>query len=121
MKKTIKNAIETIKNQFNSLSTNLKLVVVNAMGAILGLYFGIAKLRAVADAGWWSRVFHHNDLADEKTKGWILLVLGVIALIMAVSLYIKEELKYKKIDKDLQNAIDEINKANAEDVEVIPC
>ena len=103
------------------MSTNLKLVVVNAIGAILGFYFGIAKLCAVADAGWWSRVFHHNELADEKTKGWILLVLGVIALVTAVGLYIKEELKYKEMDKDLQDFINEINNADAEDVEVIPC
>ena len=121
MKKTIKNAIETIKNQYNNLSVNLRLVVFNAISAILGIYFGIVKLRTVADAGWWSRVFHHNELADEKTKGWILLSLGVITLILAVTFYIKEELKYKKIDKDLQDAINEINKADAKDVEAIPC
>ena len=119
--KTIKNFFETMKNQFNSLSTNLKLVVVNLIGASVGIWLGVEKLLEAQNAGWWSRVFHHNDLATEKITGWILVAAGVLALVLAVTLYIKEELKYKKIDKEIQNAIDEINKADAEEVVVIPC
>ena len=120
MKKTIKNAIETIKNQFNTLSVNYKLVVVNVIASLAGILRGVQLLIAGNSAGWWQNLIHHHDIQSQITKGWVLIALGVIAAGAATVFYLKEEKKYKKIQDTIQEAIDSVNRKNAVDTEAIP-
>ena len=117
--KKMKKFFETLNEQFNSLSVNLKLTVINAVVALLGIGFGVFNLRAAYTAGWWSRVFHSEQIVDQKTYGWILVSLGGLALSLAVFFYIKEELRYKKIMKELETTLN--TKEEVIDAEAIPC
>ena len=116
--KTIKNYFETIKNQFNSLSANYKLVVVNAVVALFGTMRGIQLLIAGYSVGWWESLF--NSPQDMIIKGWSILSLSLIAGGIATVFYVAEERKYKKVQDKIKEAINNINKENAVDTEAIP-
>ena len=115
----MKKFFETLNEQFNSLSVNLKLTVINAVAAWLGIGFGVFNLRAAYTAEWWSRVFHSEQLVDQKIYGWILVGLGGLALSSAVFFYIKEELRYKKTMKEIETSFNV--KEEAINAEEIPC
>ena len=118
--KTIKNFFENWKNQFNSLSANYKLVVINVTAGLAGILRGVQLLIAANSAGWWKNLIHQDSIQAQITKGWILISLGVIAAGLATFFYLKEEKKYKKIQNTIQEAINNINKKNAVDTEAIP-
>lgn len=121
MKKTIKKFFENLKNQFNSLSANYKLVVVNSLVALFAALRGIQLLIAGNSAGWWQNLIHRDLIQSQITKGWVLVGLGVITAGLATFFYLKEEKKYREIQNKIQEAINIVNAEEAEEVEVVPC
>ena len=116
--KTFKNFFETLKNQFNSLSANYKLVVVNAVVALFGTMRGIQLLIAGYSVGWWESLF--NSPQDMIIKGWSIIGLSLVAGGIATVFYVAEERKYKKVQNKIQEAINNINREEAVDAEAIP-
>lgn len=116
--KTFKNFFETLKNQFNSLSANYKLVVVNAVVALFGTMRGIQLLIAGYSVGWWESLF--TSPQDMIIKGWSIIGLSLVAGGIATVFYVAEERKYKKLKNKIQEAINNVNREEAVDAEAIP-
>lgn len=116
----MKDFIKTCLDQFDSLSVNYKLIVVNAVVSFFGLACGITRLISAYNLTWFEKFFFSpENMAQQINMSWAMIILSAFAGVCAVILHLREKRRYKKIQEKLKSAIRSINEEDAVDAEIL--
>ena len=115
----MKKIFNEIRNLWNTLETNYKVLAVLGITAVILLWSGVTDLVAGYNPNWLTEVFRPNHVSELITYGWVKIGVAVVICVILFANYLYWSWRSRKAEEKLQDLMKKANRQNAEEAIVL--
>ena len=115
----MKKIFNEIKNLWNTLETNYKVLAVLLIVAIFLMATGISDLMSGYNPTWFAEIFRTSHTNQLITRGWVKIGVSTLMCLVPFANYLYWNWICRKAEKEIQDLQRKANRQNAEEAIVL--
>ena len=115
----MKKIFESIKETWNTLTIEYKVLAVLIITAILLMVSGITDLVSGYNPNWLTEVFRPSHVNKLITYGWVKVGVAIVICVIPFANYLYWSWRCRKAEKKIQDLQKKANRQNAEEAIVL--
>ena len=115
----MKKIFNEIKNLWNTLTTEYKVLAVLIITAIVLLWSGVTDLVSGYNPSWLVEVLRPNHISSLIAYGWVKIGIAVVICIIPFANYLYWSWRCRKAEKNIQELTKEANRRDAEEAVIL--
>lgn len=115
----MKKIFNEIKNLWNTLTTEYRVLAVLGITAIILTVSGITDLVSGYNPSWLTEVLRPNYVSELITYGWVKIGVAIVICVIPFANYLYWSWRSRKAEEKIQDLMKKANRQNAEEAVVL--